>query len=335
MIHRSPPSEDRRKKTTSRSRSTSSEARRSPTPPRTATPPDRQRATGRPASSSSRRPAGGHRRAAGAGRPAPPPGDRTASSASRGAAPALPGDPEEPPARAGARRPRASAPRSTRSFDELGSLLEPDRAQGAHAAHARLRRRRAASGCPRIFAARSPRRARAPRYVDAPRSCSPTAVRRRVAQPRATDLAARQRLRPLLGRASCPSCPGSSAAPRSRTTHGRHRRAGGRTLGRGGSDLTATLLGRALGAREVSLWKDVPGLLTADPRVVPDARVIPQLHAARGGRARLLRREGAAPARAHPARQRRRLPVFVRPFADPDARRAPRSRRGARSTSTR
>ena len=51
------------------------------------------------------------------------------------------------------------------------------------------------------------------------------------------------------------------------------------TLGRGGSDLTATLLARALGASEVSLWKDVPGLLTADPRVVPDARVIPQLHA--------------------------------------------------------
>ena len=51
------------------------------------------------------------------------------------------------------------------------------------------------------------------------------------------------------------------------------------TLGRGGSDLTATLLARALGAARVSLWKDVPGLLTADPRVVPDARVIPQLHA--------------------------------------------------------
>ena len=50
------------------------------------------------------------------------------------------------------------------------------------------------------------------------------------------------------------------------------------TLGRGGTDLTATLLGRALGARAVTLWKDVPGLLTADPRVVPDARVIPQLH---------------------------------------------------------
>src|SRR5207248_3208864 len=50
------------------------------------------------------------------------------------------------------------------------------------------------------------------------------------------------------------------------------------TLGRGGSDLTATLLARVLGAREVSLWKDVPGLLTADPRIVPDARVVPQVH---------------------------------------------------------
>ena len=50
------------------------------------------------------------------------------------------------------------------------------------------------------------------------------------------------------------------------------------TLGRGGSDLTATLLGRSLGARRVVLWKDVPGILTADPRMVPDARLIPQLH---------------------------------------------------------
>ena len=46
----------------------------------------------------------------------------------------------------------------------------------------------------------------------------------------------------------------------------------------GGSDLTATLLARALGASSVTLWKDVPGVLTADPRVVPDARLIPRVH---------------------------------------------------------
>jgi len=50
------------------------------------------------------------------------------------------------------------------------------------------------------------------------------------------------------------------------------------TLGRGGSDVTATLLARVLHAGSVMLWKDVPGLLTADPRVVPDARLIPSLH---------------------------------------------------------
>jgi aspartokinase/homoserine dehydrogenase 1 len=50
------------------------------------------------------------------------------------------------------------------------------------------------------------------------------------------------------------------------------------TLGRGGTDLTATLLGRVLGASRVVLWKELPGILTADPAHVADARLIPQLH---------------------------------------------------------
>lgn len=47
------------------------------------------------------------------------------------------------------------------------------------------------------------------------------------------------------------------------------------TLGRGGSDLTATVLGASLRADEVQTWKDVDGILTADPRIVPDARPVP------------------------------------------------------------
>lgn len=43
------------------------------------------------------------------------------------------------------------------------------------------------------------------------------------------------------------------------------------TLGRGGSDLTATLIGSACGAEEVQVWKDVDGILTADPRLVKAA----------------------------------------------------------------
>jgi aspartate kinase len=49
------------------------------------------------------------------------------------------------------------------------------------------------------------------------------------------------------------------------------------TLGRGGSDYSAALIGAALGAREIQIWTDTSGLLSADPRVVPEARVVPQL----------------------------------------------------------
>src|SRR5437879_474318 len=49
------------------------------------------------------------------------------------------------------------------------------------------------------------------------------------------------------------------------------------TLGRGGSDFSATILGAALDADEVIIWTDVEGVLTADPRLVPEARTIPEI----------------------------------------------------------
>ena len=49
------------------------------------------------------------------------------------------------------------------------------------------------------------------------------------------------------------------------------------TLGRGGSDLTATMIGAAMHAEEVQTWKDVDGILTTDPRVVKDARPVPEV----------------------------------------------------------
>ncbi|MCX7682005.1 MAG: aspartate kinase [Anaerolineae bacterium] len=49
------------------------------------------------------------------------------------------------------------------------------------------------------------------------------------------------------------------------------------TLGRGGSDYTAAILGDCVDAAEVWTWTDVDGVMTADPRLVPDARVIPTL----------------------------------------------------------
>lgn len=85
----------------------------------------------------------------------------------------------------------------------------------------------------------------------------------------ATARHARRLLRPLLASRVTPVVPGFiGSAPDGSVI----------TLGRGGSDLTATMLAPALGARRVVLWKDVPGILTADPRLVPDARLIPHLH---------------------------------------------------------
>ena len=49
------------------------------------------------------------------------------------------------------------------------------------------------------------------------------------------------------------------------------------TLGRGGSDFTATLLGAALGSPEVVIWTDVDGILSGDPRLVGDSRVVPDV----------------------------------------------------------
>ena len=132
-----------------------------------------------------------------------------------------------------------------------------------------------------------------------------------------TDRAAKKTLGPLLARGVVAVMPGFMGA----TPDGQLA-----TLGRGGSDLTATLLGRALGAREVSLWKDVPGMLTADPRVVPDARVIPQLHQREAAElayygAKVLHPRALIPIGG------RSLAIRIRPFADPGARGTEISRR--------
>jgi aspartate kinase len=49
------------------------------------------------------------------------------------------------------------------------------------------------------------------------------------------------------------------------------------TLGRGGSDYSAAIFGACLGVDEIQIWTDVDGMLTADPRIVPEPRVVPRL----------------------------------------------------------
>ena len=83
-----------------------------------------------------------------------------------------------------------------------------------------------------------------------------------------TFSATQNELRPLLENKTVPVLGGFIAATRSGTTT---------TLGRGGSDYTAALIGAALEADEIQIWTDVTGVLTADPRVVPEAQTVERL----------------------------------------------------------
>jgi aspartate kinase len=76
---------------------------------------------------------------------------------------------------------------------------------------------------------------------------------------------ARKRLMPLMRQGVLPVVTGFNGA----TADGRPT-----TLGRGGSDFSASILSAALGARELWIWTDVDGIMTADPRLVPDAAVL-------------------------------------------------------------
>ncbi len=77
--------------------------------------------------------------------------------------------------------------------------------------------------------------------------------------------AAREQVRPLVGQGRVPVLGGYIGATADGVTT---------TLGRGGSDYSASLLGAALEAEAIEIWTDVDGMLTADPRVVHGARLI-------------------------------------------------------------
>jgi aspartate kinase len=84
----------------------------------------------------------------------------------------------------------------------------------------------------------------------------------------ATRICCESRLRPLLRQGVIPVVTGFIGATEDGVLT---------TLGRGGSDYSATILGAALEADEVTIWTDVDGLMTADPRLVPDAATISEI----------------------------------------------------------
>ncbi len=89
------------------------------------------------------------------------------------------------------------------------------------------------------------------------------------------------------------------------------------TLGRGGSDYSASLLGAAIGAEEVQIWTDVEGILTADPRMVPEATPILELSFREGAELAAFGAKVLHPATIQPAVDAN-IPVTVRHTMRPE-----------------
>jgi aspartate kinase len=83
------------------------------------------------------------------------------------------------------------------------------------------------------------------------------------------------------------------------------------TLGRGGSDYTATILASALEADEVWIWKDVDGIMTADPKMVASAKTIPVLSYAEVMEMAYFGAKVLHPLTVTPV-QERRIPIRIR-----------------------
>jgi len=89
------------------------------------------------------------------------------------------------------------------------------------------------------------------------------------------------------------------------------------TLGRGGSDYSATILGAALEADEVIIWTDVDGLHTADPRQVPEARTIPHISYREAAELAYFGAKVLHPKTLRPVLQRG-IPLWIRNTFAPD-----------------
>ncbi len=90
------------------------------------------------------------------------------------------------------------------------------------------------------------------------------------------------------------------------------------TLGRGGSDYSAAILGEAVGAAVVQIWTDVVGIFTTDPRLTAEARCIPEISFDEAAEMATFGAKVLHPATLIPA-MRRNIPVFVGSSREPQA----------------
>jgi aspartate kinase len=130
------------------------------------------------------------------------------------------------------------------------------------------------------------------------------------AQPDLSEVAARARSRliPLCDAGKIPVLGGYIGATREGLTT---------TLGRGGSDYSAAILGAVLDASSVEIWTDVDGMMTADPRIVPEARVIDRMSAEEASELAYFGARVLHPLTLEPAMEKG-IPVRVRNSRRPD-----------------
>ncbi len=119
---------------------------------------------------------------------------------------------------------------------------------------------------------------------------------------------ARARLLPLLAAGLTPVTTGFLAANRQGVVT---------TLGRGGSDYTATILARALDADEVWIWTDVNGVMTTDPRIVPAAHTLPEISYGEAAELAYFGAKVIHPKTILPAAERN-IPIRILNSFDPD-----------------
>lgn len=89
------------------------------------------------------------------------------------------------------------------------------------------------------------------------------------------------------------------------------------TLGREGSDYTAALIANFLDAESVTIWKDVPGILNADPRLEPNTVLIPELNYFEAVELAYSGAQVIHPKTIRPL-ENKHIPLYVRPFLHPE-----------------
>ena len=118
----------------------------------------------------------------------------------------------------------------------------------------------------------------------------------------------KERVEPLLERGIVPVVTGYIAATQDGITT---------TLGRGGSDYTATVIGAALAVDEVWIWTDVDGIMTSDPKIVPSAKMMPKLSFQEATEMTIFGAKAMHPRALEPAIEEK-IPVRIRNVFNPE-----------------